>query len=286
MKSIRILSAFFLSLAITTLHAAPKPKPLRALLITGGCCHDYATQKDLLKAGIEARAHVIVDQDHTNNKSTNPPLAIYGNSDYAKGYDIVIHDECAAAMKDVETVEGVLAPHRKGIPGVNLHCAMHSYRVGNHREPTEAGTEASIWFDYLGLQSSGHGPKAPVEIKFTKKKHPITKTLKDWTTMDEELYNNIQVFPSTTSLAEGTQMQKPRQRKPKKGKKAAATAAPPTKPKKATASVVWVNEYHGARVFSTTIGHFNETVGDDRYLDLVTRGLLWSCKKLNKDYLK
>ena len=30
------------------LTAADK-KPLRALLITGGCCHDYATQKDLLK---------------------------------------------------------------------------------------------------------------------------------------------------------------------------------------------------------------------------------------------
>ena len=24
------------------------PKPLRALLITGGCCHDYATQKALI----------------------------------------------------------------------------------------------------------------------------------------------------------------------------------------------------------------------------------------------
>ena len=30
--------------------AAPAPKPLKILLVTGGCCHDYATQKDLLKA--------------------------------------------------------------------------------------------------------------------------------------------------------------------------------------------------------------------------------------------
>ena len=288
MKTIRILTAVVFSLMLASVQAAPPPKPLRALLITGGCCHDYATQKDLLKAGIEARAHVVVDQVHTDDKSTNPPLAIYGNPDYAQGYDVVIHDECAAAMNDVKTVKGVLAPHRGGIPGVNLHCAMHSYRVGNHREPTKAGTEASMWFDYLGLQSSGHGPKAPVEINFTEKDHPITKTLLDWTTMDEELYNNVQVFPGATSLAEGTQMQQPRQRKPKKGqgKKETAQPAPPAKAKKATASVVWVNEYHGARVFSTTIGHFNETVGDDRYLDLVTRGLLWSCGKLNADYLR
>jgi len=288
MKTIRILTAVVFSLMLASVQAAPPPKPLRALLITGGCCHDYATQKDLLKAGIEARAHVVVDQVHTDDKSTNPPLAIYGNPDYAQGYDVVIHDECAAAMNDVKTVKGVLAPHRGGIPGVNLHCAMHSYRVGNHREPTKAGTEASMWFDYLGLQSSGHGPKAPVEINFTEKDHPITKTLLDWTTMDEELYNNVQVFPGATSLAEGTRMQQPRQRKPKKGqgKKETAQPAPPAKAKKATASVVWVNEYHGARVFSTTIGHFNETVGDDRYLDLVTRGLLWSCGKLNADYLR
>jgi type 1 glutamine amidotransferase len=44
--------------------------------------------------------------------------------------------------------------------------------------------------------------------------------------------------------------------------------------------VVWVNDFHGARVFSTTLGHNTETVGDPRYLDLVTRGLLWSVKRL------
>ena len=30
-----------------------------------------------------------------------------------------------------------------------------------------------------------------------------------------------------------------------------------------------------------TIGHFNETVADARYLDLVTRGLLWACGKMD-----
>jgi hypothetical protein len=36
----------------------PAAEPLKGLLITGGCCHDYAGQKDLLEQGIEARAHV------------------------------------------------------------------------------------------------------------------------------------------------------------------------------------------------------------------------------------
>jgi type 1 glutamine amidotransferase len=51
--------------------------------------------------------------------------------------------------------------------------------------------------------------------------------------------------------------------------------------------VVWTNRYaQNTRVFATTLGHNNDTVGDARYLDLVTRGLLWSCDKLNPTYLK
>ena len=50
--------------------------------------------------------------------------------------------------------------------------------------------------------------------------------------------------------------------------------------------MAWVNNYHGTRVFSTTLGHNNDTVADARYLDLITRGLLWSVKRLNSDYLK
>src|ERR1041384_6867055 len=70
------------------------PKPLKALLITGGCCHDYAKQKDLLKAGIEARAHVVVDQIHTADTTTKARFAIYEKANWAQGYDVIIHDEC------------------------------------------------------------------------------------------------------------------------------------------------------------------------------------------------
>ena len=58
------------------LKAVEPPTPIRAILITGGCCHDYAAQKDILKSGIESRAHIVVDQVHSDDKSTSPPLAI------------------------------------------------------------------------------------------------------------------------------------------------------------------------------------------------------------------
>jgi len=56
------------------------------------------------------------------------------------------------------------------------------------------------------------------------------------------------------------------------------------KGKDVEAVIVWTNEYNGkAKVFATTLGHNNVTVEDDRYLNLVTRGLLWSVGKLADD---
>jgi len=252
------------ALGVNALSAADA-KPLRVLLITGGCCHDYARQKDILKHGLEARANVVVDQIHSDSGETKPPLAIYGNPEYAKGYDVVIHDECAADVSDPATIKGVLAPHRAGIPGVNLHCGMHCYRIGNPNEPAVAGGERALWFDYLGLQSSGHGPQQPIAIEFTNLTQGVTHGLGDWTTINEELYNNIQIFPTATPLARGKQITKSKDGTPKENETV----------------VAWLNDYHGTRVFSTTIGHNNATVADARYLDLVTRGLLWACGKLD-----
>lgn len=257
----------FSSIAI----GAEKPAPLKVLLITGGCCHDYAKQKDILKEGLEARANVVVDQVHTDDKSTKPPLAILGNADYAKGYDLVIHDECAAAISDQALVEGVLAPHRAGVPGVNLHCAMHCYRIGNASEPvTDLAAPHALWFTYLGLQSSGHGPQEPIALTLADKGHPITKGLPEWTTIKEELYNNIKILDGAHPLMKGTQEYTDK----KTGEKKVAETV-----------VAWTNLYgeKKTRVFSTTIGHNNDTVADARYLDFVTRGVLWACDKLDAD---
>ncbi|MBI5692525.1 MAG: ThuA domain-containing protein [Verrucomicrobia bacterium] len=251
--------------------SAAAPKPLKVLLVTGGCCHDYVNQKDLLKAGLEKRANVVVEHLHTPDKSTRPPLECLTNPDYAKGYDVVIHDECAAGVDDPAQVRNVLRPHLDGIPGVALHCAMHSYRVvKDFARPQKPGSEGALWFDFLGLQSSGHGPQEPIVVTYTDRTHPITRGLADWTTIKEELYNNVQppaVFPSHHALASGRQTVTNR----KDGTKRDAEAV-----------VTWTNEFgpKRARVFCTTLGHNNATVEDPRYLDLLTRGLLWAAGKL------
>jgi hypothetical protein len=254
--------------------AAQDTKPIKALLIAGGCCHDYKTQKDILKLGLEARANLVVDIIYCADGSTRPPIEIYGKPEYATGYDVILHDECAADISDAAVIEGVLKPHRNGIPGVNLHCAMHSYRIGNPNEAATPGTPRALWFDYLGIQSSGHGAQLPILITQTDKAHPINQGLADWTTINEELYNNVKVREAAQSLARGKQILK------QKKKEADGTESVTEKPVEYV--VTWVNQYQDkTRVFSTTIGHNNETVADPRYLDLVSRGLLWACGKLD-----
>jgi hypothetical protein len=258
----RSLIVAFVTVTLVASHtfAAETNRPLKALLVIGGCCHDYAAQKEILKEGLEKRINVKIDIAYSADSTTTPALPILGNPDYAKGYDVVIHDECGAAISDPAVIQGVLAPHRAGIPGVNLHCAMHSYRIGPPATPAEAGSERAGWFEYLGIQSSKHGPKLPIVIGFTGGEHPIVRGFAEWKTGPEELYNNVQLYPTAKVLARGKQM---------------------VKEEENDYAVVWTNDYRGTRVFSTTIGHMNETVSDARYLDLVARGLLWTCKKLD-----
>ena len=182
-------------------------------------------------------------------KSTNPPLTVYDNVNWANGYDIIIHDECAARNTNLEVLKRILKVHEK-TPAIHLHCAMHSFRNGT-----------DLWFKHLGLQSTGHGPHEPIDVTFVDKDHPVVQGMQDWRIEKDELYNNAKLF-GAHPIAMGTQTFE------RKGKT-----------NKQDAIVIWSNEVNGTRSFSMSIGHYTEGVSDDRYLDLVTRGILWACKK-------
>jgi type 1 glutamine amidotransferase len=246
---------------------ADDDKPIRALLVIGGCCHEYDKQKQLITEGISARANVqwvIAYDPDTGTKHLNP---IYDNEDWAKGFDVIVHDECCSDVKDQKIIERILKPHRDGLPAVLLHCGMHCYR-------SEGFPKLTPWFEFSGLITTGHGPQAPIDITFTDKESPITKGMEDWRTVNEELYNNLtgKLQETAQPLARGKQTFKS-----KDGKETSTETI-----------VVWTNKYNGkTNVFGTTLGHNTATVADKRYLDLVTRGLLWSVGKLGDDkYMK
>ena len=234
--------------------------PIRALLVLGGCCHDYPVQQKLLTEGISRRTSIEWTVSYDPDKGTSHLNPWYEKENWSEGFDVVIHDECTSDVKDPKIVERILRPHREGLPAVVLHCGMHSYR-------TEGFPQTTPWFDFTGLASTGHGPQEPIAIEFLSETNPITLGLKNWTTDREELYNNSsgRLLETAEPLAMGKQ----------------AWTGKDGRSNEASAVCVWTNRYNGkTRVFATTLGHNNVTVGDDRYLDLVTRGLLWSVGRL------
>jgi type 1 glutamine amidotransferase len=246
--------------------AADDNRPIRALLVCGGGSHDYLNQKDILKTGIEERANVEITIAFDPIKKNTAKNPVYEKDDYAKGYDVVIHDISVGAVRDLDFVKRVLKPHQEGLPGVVLHSGMHAFR-------TKGWPDAiTPWFEFTGLPTTGHGAQKPIAIRFTDPSSPITKGLEDWTTINEELYNNSRggLLNTAHELGRG------KQTLTKQGQKVTSDNV-----------VVWTNLYMGkTRVFATTIGHNNDTVKDPRYLDLVTRGLLWSVDKLDDAHLK
>jgi type 1 glutamine amidotransferase len=250
-----------LAAAVLCLAGAQDEKPIRALLVLGGCCHDYAKQKDLITQGVSARAKVEWTVSYDPDKGTKHLNPVYEKDDWAAGFDVVVHDECCSDMKDPAMIERILKPHREGLPGVVLHCGMHSYRYGPEFPRN------SPWFEFTGLATTNHGPQVPIAVTYLDQEHPVTKGLEDWTTVNEELYNNQigKLHDSAHALARGKQVIRK-----KDGTEQAVEHV-----------VTWVNTYAGkTRVFATTLGHNNATVGDPRYLELVTRGLLWSVGRL------
>jgi type 1 glutamine amidotransferase len=224
-------------------------EPLRALLITGGCCHDYEAQKEIISAGISARANVIwkVAHEGTNRNHT---VSVYENADWAKGFDVVVHNECFGAITNAELIGRIVSAHTNGVPAVMLHCSMHSYR--------EATTDE--WRKLLGVSSYRHGARHVFEISSSTADHPVMKGFPDkWQNFPDELYQIVKVWPDCVPLGKAVS------------------------PKEKEQVCVWVNTYGKARVFGTTLGHQNETMQSEVYLDLITRGLLWTCDKLDAD---
>ncbi|HEX4794508.1 MAG TPA: ThuA domain-containing protein [Humisphaera sp.] len=255
----RAMIAVLVAAGCTAVCRAADEKPVKALLVIGGGYHDYAKQKEILTKGLSAGGKIEVTLAYDASKAEQHPNDVYKNPDWAKGFDVVIHDECTAGVTDLKLInDTILKPHRDGIPGVVLHCGMHCYRT----DGWNTKGKGTPWMEFTGLQTTGHGQQIPIVLNF-EKDNPITKGLSDWTTIKEELYNNFagKLYDTAKPLAHGKQTTKTRAGEDRTD----------------DYIVAWTNMYQGkTRVFCTTLGHNNETVEDPRYLQLVSNGILWA----------
>ena len=242
--------ALFMAISLPAV-AAEETGTIKALLIAGGCCHDYENQKVILPEGVNARSSAEIEWTviHQGGKTVDTEIPFYNEANWAEGYDVVVHNECFAAVGNEAFIEKILAPHRAGTPAVLVHCAMHSYRTGPTKEE---------WFKFCGVHSPKHGPHHAFEVEFTDTEHEITRGLSNWTTPKGELYYINKEYPGTVALARS---------------KSNAIGESYVN--------IWTHEYgpNKTRVFATTIGHHNETMEDPSYLNMFTRGLLWAAGK-------
>ncbi len=226
------------------------PPPLKALMVAGGCCHDYSNQTKIISEGVRARANVVwtIVQEGDNREHR---MSIYTNASWARGFDVVLHNECFGFVKDDVFVETITEAHKAGVPGVMLHCSTHSYRMAITDE----------WRKCLGMSSFSHEKARDLQVKNLQPDHPVMKGFPElWNDAQDELYKNEKLWPSLIPLAQayGEETRKDH-------------------------VVIWLNTYGSGRVFATTLGHSNATMQNEVYLDLVTRGLLWACDKLDEN---
>jgi type 1 glutamine amidotransferase len=258
-KALKTKSPFLSATGVATLLFLAVAFPgkcvesLRALLITGGCCHDYTAQKKILTEGISQRANVTWTIVHEgDDEGKNHKFSTYEKPDWAKGFDVVVHNECSGSVTNVEWIERIARAHFEGVPAVVLHCSIHSYRESKTDE----------WRKLLGVSSYRHQTLRPFEVISMKPDHPVMRGFPpQWHDDPDELYEIKKVWPDCVPLAE---------------------SITPTAGNERHISI-WVNTYGKGRVFGTTLGHSNQTMQREAYLDLVTRGLLWACDKLDEN---
>lgn len=228
-----------------------KPKKsLRLLLVTGGCCHNYTFHTQALKDAVNN--YILAEWTVVNDggSGTTAMIPLYYTPEWAKGFDVVIHNECFADTKEPVYIKKITQPHYGGIPAVVIHCAMHTYRTA----------EINDWREFLGVTSRRHDHQSRYPVKLVEAKHPVLKGMpENWITPMDELYVIEKIWPNASALLSSVSE--------KDGK---------------TYPVAWTNKYGKARVFGTTLGHSDATFKDPVYVNMVARGILWAAGRLKK----
>jgi uncharacterized protein len=229
-----------------------KARTIRALYVTGGGFHDFVTQETIVPPGLAQRIRIDWTIDHSAGKATDVLIERHKTTDWTRSFDVVVYNMSFSHVVDAGWIERLAGAHRdSGVPAVILHGAVHSYRR----------SESKAWAELMGAFSMRHDRQRPLTIDVVASDHPIMRGFpQKWQTIDEELYELERVWPGMTPLAQAHSVESQK-----------------------VHPVIWTNTHGKARVFVTSLGHNNEMMANPVYLDLVTRGLLWTLNGLRDD---
>ena len=247
-----------LSIAFAAAIVSHGAAPIKVLLVTGGGWHDYKGQKEILKTTIESKLHATVDvkwtttEQHPVSPTENKFPHIF-TQDFAKGYDVVLHNHCHTGFKGDDDINAAIDNQLKHKAGIILtHGSFHTFRSS----PEEA------WDRICGCNSKVHIHHSPLQINVVNDDHPVTALLgvSGWKTENGELYTT-HLLPNTISLAEGTSLEG----------------------KKKTDSCIFAHQVGDARVVGITLGHHNSTMEQAEYRELIALSVLWAANKIDSD---
>ena len=256
-----------LSGSLPQFAGAQNTDPLKILMITGGGpWHDYATQKDQIREGLlERLSNIEITTDYegrdTNTmESTDFFFSRHLKDDWAAEFDVVIYNHCNLQVKDGDYVKGIIAEHVKHqVPAVMLHCPIHLYQYAR-------GDAADEWWDFVGAVSyvhekENHPNTSPYTIEVLEPQHQIMKNYpRSWRTPAGELYLIVDLHDDANPLSHAYSVET-----------------------NSYSETAWTHKYQGIRVFTSSLGHHNVSMGSDVNLNLVASGVLWAAGKLEEN---
>ena len=116
-------------------------KPIKALMLVGGCCHDYKTMPGVLTGKISELANVRFDIKFL--ASAEEDAALLHDPHFADGYDVVVYDICFGEKWKDGDYDGAIQVAQEGKPAVFIHCSMQTFRPPrNLKDPALKEREA------------------------------------------------------------------------------------------------------------------------------------------------
>ena len=243
-----LILGLLVTLGTTTLSAA---EPLKGLIITGGCCHDYENQKRIIAEGLSQRLNITWEFVHEGGTARDHEISVYKQPGWAKKYDLIVHNECFGGVTNPEFVKSIADAHFAGVPGIFIHCALHSYRSSG---------AADSWRELIGVTSTSHEKHRAVNV-IKLEDHPVmTGFPQEWKTPNGELYKIEKEWANCIPLAKAYGVDTGKDH-----------------------TVVWLNKFGKANVFGTSLGHHNETMNHEIWLGMVARGALFVTGHLDEN---
>src|SRR5208283_424168 len=165
---------FILMAVPLQMNAIVPAKPIKILMVSGGCYHDYITQTRVLIDSLNKYIYNIDWQSLNTNESCDEIVPLMTSKDWGKGYDLIIYNICWATIVDTAYINNLCRIHHEhGINAIVLHCTMHTFR----------DAQADTWREFLGVETHVHAAAGKIFVRNVNPGHPVMKDFPAfWTT--------------------------------------------------------------------------------------------------------